>query len=95
MSPFVDITGVTSGARIVGIDTRPSDNSIYSVATDNKLYRIDPCTGNASLFSPRVAVSVMVIAAQPEHVPTASLQTHRPGSVSRSNTLAHNRTRRF
>lgn len=51
MSPFLNITGVTAGARIVGIDTRPSDNSIYGVATDNKLYRIDPTTGNASLFS--------------------------------------------
>lgn len=32
LSPFVAITGVTAGARIVGIDTRPGDNRIYGVA---------------------------------------------------------------
>jgi hypothetical protein len=48
LSPFVTISGVTSGARIVGIDTRPSDNMIYGVGTDNILYRIDATTGAAT-----------------------------------------------
>lgn len=51
LSPFVAITGVTAGARIVGIDTRPGDNRIYGVGTDNKLYTIDAVTGMASVHS--------------------------------------------
>ena len=51
LSPFVAITGVTAGARIVGIDTRPGDNKVYGVGTDNKLYTIDTLTGSASVHS--------------------------------------------
>ena len=51
LSPFVTITGVTAGARIVGIDTRPGDNKIYGVGTDNKLYTLDAATGMASVHS--------------------------------------------
>lgn len=51
LSPFVAITGVTAGARIVGIDTRPGDNQVYGVGTDNMLYTIDIATGAASVHS--------------------------------------------
>lgn len=51
LSPFVAITGVTAGARIVGIDTRPGDNQVYGVGTDNTLYTIDISTGAASVHA--------------------------------------------
>jgi hypothetical protein len=51
LSPFTTISGVTAGARIVGIDTRPSDNMIYGVGTDNILYRINPASGVATQYS--------------------------------------------
>ncbi|MCA1978415.1 MAG: DUF4394 domain-containing protein [Thiobacillus sp.] len=47
-SPLISVTGVTPGARIVGIDTRPGDSMVYGVGTDNKLYTIDPMTGAAT-----------------------------------------------
>ncbi|MEQ1662846.1 MAG: DUF4394 domain-containing protein [Thiobacillus sp.] len=47
-SPLISVTGVTPGARIVGIDTRPGDSKIYGVATDNKLYTINESTGVAT-----------------------------------------------
>jgi hypothetical protein len=50
-SPYVTVTGVTAGARIVGIDTRPGDDAIYGVGTDNKLYTIDAITGVATVHT--------------------------------------------
>jgi hypothetical protein len=58
LSPFLTISGVTPGARIVGIDTRPSDNMIYGVGTDNKVYRIDPTSGVATLHSTLTGASI-------------------------------------
>ncbi len=50
-SPYVTLTGVTAGARIVGLDQRPGDDQIYGVGTDNKLYTIDATTGVATVHS--------------------------------------------
>lgn len=47
-SPLIGVTGLTAGARIVGIDTRPGDLMVYGVATDNKLYTLDVATGTAT-----------------------------------------------
>ena len=51
LSSFLDISGVAANERIIGIDTRPSDNQVYGVSTQNRLYRIDPTSGNAVLHS--------------------------------------------
>lgn len=51
LSPFLSISGVAADERIIGIDTRPSDNNVYGVSTQNRLYRIDPASGNAVLHS--------------------------------------------
>ena len=51
LSPFLNIRGVAANERIIGIDTRPSDNRVYGVSTQNRLYRIDPTSGNAVLHS--------------------------------------------
>jgi hypothetical protein len=48
-TPYLAISGVSGGARIVGIDTRPSDGKIYGLSTDNKVYTIDALTGVATL----------------------------------------------
>jgi hypothetical protein len=48
-TPYVAISGVSAGARIVGIDARPKDNLLYGVGTDNRLYTIDPVSGAATL----------------------------------------------
>ena len=58
LGPFVEITGITPGARIVGIDTRPGDNKVYGVGTDNMLYTLDITTGAATLHSTLSGASI-------------------------------------
>lgn len=55
-TPYLSISGVTGGARIVGIDTRPTDGLIYGLSTDNKIYTIDALTGVAT-FRTNLATS--------------------------------------
>ena len=45
---YVDITGLTAGDRLVGIDTRPKDGKIYGVSLSNQLYTLDEWTGAAT-----------------------------------------------
>ncbi|HQT30076.1 MAG TPA: DUF4394 domain-containing protein [Thiobacillus sp.] len=58
-SPYLAITGVTAGARIVGIDTRPGDNQIYGVGTDNLLYTLDAATGVATQKATLTGATIM------------------------------------
>lgn len=44
----VDITGLMTGDRLVGIDTRPKDGKIYGVSTMNQLYTVNEMTGMAT-----------------------------------------------
>ncbi|MEK7881628.1 DUF4394 domain-containing protein [Methyloversatilis sp. NSM2] len=48
---FMSITGLGSGERILGIDLRPSDNTIYGVSSLNRIYTLDVSTGAASFVS--------------------------------------------
>ncbi|MDQ3185063.1 MAG: FxDxF family PEP-CTERM protein [Pseudomonadota bacterium] len=48
ISTFNAITGTAPGEYFVGIDLRPSDNMIYGISTDNKIYTVDPSTGVSS-----------------------------------------------
>ena len=42
------ITGLAAGERFVGIDLRPTDNTIYGVTTSNNIYTLNQVTGAAS-----------------------------------------------
>lgn len=44
----VPITGMSSGASMVGIDFRPNGGGLYGVGSDNKVYTINRMTGMAS-----------------------------------------------
>ncbi|WP_457422505.1 DUF4394 domain-containing protein [Roseateles sp. P5_E7] len=56
----VDITGLMTGDRLVGIDTRPKDGKIYGVSLANQLYTVNEMTGAASWVA---ALSAPVIQA--------------------------------
>jgi 3D (Asp-Asp-Asp) domain-containing protein len=44
----VQITGLLSaGERVVGIDVRPADDTLYAVTTGNRVYTVNPVTGSA------------------------------------------------
>jgi hypothetical protein len=44
----VAITGLATGERLVGIDTRPANGQLYAVGSTSQLYVIDPGSGVAS-----------------------------------------------
>ncbi|WP_374338140.1 DUF4394 domain-containing protein [Methyloversatilis sp.] len=48
---FVSITGLGAGERILGIDLRPSDNTVYGVSSLNRIYTLDAATGAARFVS--------------------------------------------
>jgi hypothetical protein len=47
----IDITGLASGDRFIGIDTRPKDGKIYGITLSNKIYTIDELSGAASFVA--------------------------------------------
>ncbi len=51
LSTFNTITGTAPGEYFVGIDLRPSDNMIYGISTDNKIYTVDASTGVSSFVT--------------------------------------------
>ncbi|MGW0523799.1 DUF4394 domain-containing protein [Crossiella sp. NPDC003009] len=42
------ITGLARGERLVGLDTRPANGELYTLAGSGQLYRIHPATGAAT-----------------------------------------------
>ncbi len=60
MATMMPITGLMTGDRLVGIDLRPSNNTIYGITLSNRIYTIDEFTGAASFVA---ALSVPVISA--------------------------------
>ncbi|MES2548001.1 MAG: DUF4394 domain-containing protein [Pseudomonadota bacterium] len=46
---FVNISGLSQGESLIGIDLRPSNNTIYGISSSSKLYTLDAYTGVASL----------------------------------------------
>ncbi len=55
----VAISGLAAGDRFVGIDLRPSNNTIYGITQSNQIYTINEFTGAASFVA---ALSVPLIA---------------------------------
>jgi hypothetical protein len=45
---FSSLSGLSAGETLVGIDLRPSNNTIYGLSSANRLYTIDPRTGVAT-----------------------------------------------
>ena len=48
----VPLTGLPAGVKLVGIDFRPATGDLYSVGTDNVVYRVNPFTGIAIAEGP-------------------------------------------
>jgi hypothetical protein len=51
MATTVDITGLAAGDRFIGIDLRPSNNTIYGITQSNQLYTVNEFTGAASFVA--------------------------------------------
>lgn len=59
-SDDLQVTGLRSGEKLVGIDFRPRDGELYGVGSkddDAVLYRIDTDTGAATVVAPLVTVA--------------------------------------
>ena len=48
---LIGINGLLSGESFVGIDLRPTNNTIYGITSANNLYTLDASTGFASLIA--------------------------------------------
>ena len=48
---YVNLSGLSSGESFLGIDLRPSNNTIYGFTTANKLYTLDAYTGATSFVA--------------------------------------------
>lgn len=48
---FVNITGLSAGESLIGIDLRPSNNLLYGVSNASNLYTVDAYTGAASFVA--------------------------------------------
>lgn len=48
---FTNITGLAAGDRFVGIDLRPSNNTIYGITLSNQLYTVNELTGAATFVA--------------------------------------------
>lgn len=48
---FIDITGLSAGEKLLGIDLRPSNNTLYGISSASNLYTIDAYTGAATLVA--------------------------------------------
>lgn len=46
---YINISGLDSGERLLGIDLRPTDGLIYGVTSSNNLYTFDTVSGVATL----------------------------------------------
>ena len=48
---FVGVTGLVGGESFVGIDLRPSNNTIYGITTSNNVYTLNASSGAATFVS--------------------------------------------
>ena len=48
---FNNIIGAAAGKTFIGIDLRPSNNTVYGVTTSNEIYTLDAATGNSSFVA--------------------------------------------
>ena len=48
---FNTITGAAAGKTFVGIDLRPSDNTVYGVTTSNEIFTLNALTGNSTFVA--------------------------------------------
>ena len=48
---FVNISGLSSDESLIGIDLRPSNNTIYGISTANNLYTVNANTGAATFVT--------------------------------------------
>ena len=48
---FIDITGLSQGESLIGIDLRPSNNTLYAISSASKLYTVDAYTGATTLVA--------------------------------------------
>lgn len=58
VSTSVAITGLAAGDRFVGLDLRPSNNTIYGITLSNQLYTVNETTGAATFVAALSASAV-------------------------------------
>lgn len=51
MASTVAITGLAAGDRFIGIDLRPTNNTLYGITLSNQIYTIDEFTGAATFVA--------------------------------------------
>lgn len=54
----VKVTGLATGERLVGIDTRPANGQLYGVGSTSRLYVIDPASGVATAVGQTFATAL-------------------------------------
>ena len=55
---FVNISGLSAGESLIGIDFRPSNNTIYGISTSNNVYTVNASSGAATFVT---ALSTSII----------------------------------
>ena len=55
---FINISGLSSGESLIGIDLRPSNNTIYGISTSNNVYTVNASSGAATFVT---ALSTSII----------------------------------
>ena len=48
---FVNISGLSAGESLIGIDLRPSNNTLYGISSASNLYTVDAYSGAASFVA--------------------------------------------
>ena len=48
---FNPIIGAAAGKSFIGIDLRPTNNTVYGITTSNEIYTLDAFTGNSSFVA--------------------------------------------
>lgn len=55
---YLDISGLSAGERLLGVDLRPTDGLVYGLTSQNRLYTLDTTTGAATFKSTLSGASV-------------------------------------
>jgi len=55
---YLDISGLSAGERLLGVDLRPTDGLVYGLTSQNRLYTLDTTTGAATFKSSLSGASV-------------------------------------
>lgn len=55
---YINISGLSAGERLLGVDLRPTDGLVYGLTSQNKVYTLDTTTGAATFKSTLTGASL-------------------------------------